>query len=61
MLSRVSENALVHWYCSYDDDDNMYVPIKLSDWDDSNELEEEFAEDDDAGKDMPQLVEEEDK
>ena len=39
----------------------MYVPIKLSDWDDSDELEEEFAEDDDAGKDMPQLVEEEDE
>ena len=34
VLSRVSKNALVHWFGNNEDESELYVPICLSDWDD---------------------------
>ena len=37
ILSRVTENGLVHWYGSNESKDDMYVPIKRSDWSTSDD------------------------
>ena len=45
VLSRVSENAFVHWFGNNDNKGNLYVPICSSDWDDDDlsiaDIEEE--------------------
>lgn len=37
VLARFTENALVHWYGEFNDEDDMYVPISMSDWEESTD------------------------
>eukprot|EP00986_Skeletonema_menzelii_P018698 scaffold26680_cov210-Skeletonema_menzelii.AAC.2 len=47
VLARFTENALVHWYGEFKDEEDMYVPISISDWDNSSEKNNEVTTDHD--------------